>query len=253
MGIVKPPLRVAIVGIDGSGKSSTTLRGIQLLGQLLGNERTILKPGRDAFVVRGGVVTYMTPRLSRFFERLFRRADATRRRSWIGLSRILFVLAQGIVEPALIRRCRPDLVLSTRCMVLDPAVYAGVYFPWLDRRLSLAHRLRAARLASRLPCRDVYILLRTPPREAMGRIHRRISRDHGREPLPREYWLHLHEEEATLARLGRRFDEALGEARKLAAIEVIEIDTSASGEEAVAQRIANEVLARLAIRERRND
>ncbi len=244
---MKPPLRVAIVGIDGSGKSSTTLRAIQLLGK----ERTILKPGRDAFLVRDGVVTYRTPLLSRFFERLFRLADATRRRSWIGLSRILFVLCQSVVEPALIRRHRPDLILGTRCMVLDPAIYSGVYFPWLDGRLSLTRRLRAVRLVCRLPLPDVYILLRTPPSEAMERIHRRIARDHGEEPLPREHWLHLHEEESTLGRLGRRFDEALVEARKLAPIDVVEIDTSTAGEEAVAQRIAHEIQACLALRERR--
>jgi thymidylate kinase len=233
------PLRVSVVGIDGAGKSSTTLRAIDALASTL----TVAKPGRQPFVVGRGRRTECAPRVSRFFETLFRRADETRRRAAIGLSRLLFIRWQGSLEPYMERAFRPDVVLGTRCMILDPAIYSGVYAGRLARA-SLEAKLGAFRRLSRLPFRDLYVLLRTPADAAMRRIHGRIAKERGFDPGPRERWLHLHEDEAILRDLGRRFDEALTAAARLARIAVIEIDTTRTDEAGVASRIADGVRAR---------
>jgi thymidylate kinase len=233
----KKPLRVSVIGIDGSGKSSTTLRAILQLG----SDFSICKPGRDPFALQGGQITYCLPRISRFFESFFKYVDATKKRSWIGLSRILFVFYQGWLEPYMIRKYHPDLVINTRCMIIDPAIYSHLYYPWLANRLSLKQRLQIARSLSRLPFRDLYIFLNTPARIAMERIYKRIAREPGYESQSREYWLHLHEQETILNHLSERFRETLMVAQKMAPFKVIEIDTSQHPEEEVAQWINQQV------------
>jgi len=239
------PLRVSVVGIDGSGKSSTTLRAIQQLSA----EGRICKPGRDAFVQQGADREYCFPRISNVVERVFCRVDASRRRGLIGLSRIAFIAYQRWLEPHMIRRFQPALVLNTRCMIIDPAIYSDIYWPTLSR-FSLKRKIVAFHRFSGLPFRDLYVFLRTPAAVALDRIHRRVAQTPGLAQQPREYWLHLHESEAILARLGACFEEALEVAHGLAAFDIVEVETTRYDELAVAQRIADEIRNRLTAEDR---
>jgi thymidylate kinase len=233
-------LRAAVIGIDGAGKSSTAMRAIELLRGDFG----VAKPGRDPFFVRGAERVDCLPRVSGLVERAFKRADASRRRLAIGATRLVFIRWQAWLEPHMIRRFEPDVVLGTRCMVVDPAIYSEIYLP-TAAQWSLAARLRAFRRWSGLPLRHLYVFLRTPARVAMERIHGRIARLPGYVDASREHWLHLHEEEATLARLEARFEAALNAARALGDFEVVAIDTQDDDEPGVARRIAEEVAARV--------
>ena len=80
---------------------------------------------------------------------------------------------------------------------------------------------------------------------ALERIHQRIAKLPGFERQPREYWLHLHENETILRRLGDRFAEALGVARKMATFDLVRIETALHDEFSVARRIAEEIRIRL--------
>lgn len=240
----RPPLRVAVIGIDGAGKSSTTLRAIELLA----GEGVICKPGRDAFAQQGARREYCVPAISNFFERLFKRVDGTRRRALIGASRLAFIGYQRWLEPHMIRRYQPKLILSTRCMIIDPAIYGDIYSTALTR-FSLERKMLALRRFSGLPFRDLYLFLETPARVALDRIHCRIANTPGFEHQPREYWLHLHESEPVLRRLGDRFAEALEVARTLAPFDLVRIETALHQEGEVAGRIASEIRSRLAAAE----
>jgi thymidylate kinase len=235
-----PPLRVSVIGIDGSGKSSTTLKAIELLSA----GGVICKPGRDAFAQRDTGRQYCLPGISNFFERLFRRVDTTRRRWLIGASRIAFIAYQRWLEPYMVRRYQPALILSTRCMIIDPAIYGDIYWPALSR-VSLRQKIDAFRRLSGLPFRDLYIFLRTPAAVALERIHRRIDQTPGLDQQPREYWLHLYESEAILTKLGDRFAAALAIARSISAFDIVEVETTFRDEAAVAYTIADEIRSRL--------
>jgi len=239
------PLRVSLVGIDGSGKSSTTLKAIDLLS----GSGVICKPGRDAFAQRLSDRQYCVPGISNFFERLFRRVDASRRRWLIGATRIAFIAYQRWLEPYMVRRYQPALILSTRCMIIGPAIYGDIYWPTL-RRVSLRQKIASFRRFSGLPFRDLHVFLRTPAAVALERIHRRIVQTPGSEQQPREYWLHLHESEEILTKLGDRFAEALAIARTISAFDVVEVETAFRDEVAVAHAIANEIRGRLPAGER---
>jgi len=228
------PLRISIIGIDGSGKSSTTLRAIHSLS----HQFLICKTGRTPFLILKDNISYCLPKTGKFFEDLFKRADATKKRQWIGMTRILFVLFQGWLEPYMIKRYHPVAVVTTRCMIIDSAIYSDFYYPWISRKLSVEGKLRLIRQYSRLPFRDLYFFLVTPIEVALERIYRRISDDHPEISYGRDYWLHLHEHEESLQTLDRKFRETLHVAQRMAPIKIVEIDTGKRNEEEVAQLIS---------------
>ena len=228
------PLRISIIGIDGSGKSSTTLRAIYSLS----HQFPICKTGRTPFFIRNENISYCLPKTGKFFEDLFKRVDATKKRQWIGMTRILFVLFQSWLEPYMINRYHPVAVVTTRCMIIDSAIYSDFYYPWVSQKLSVEGKLRLVRRYSRLPFRDLYFFLATPIQMAMERIYKRISNDHPEISYGRDYWLHLHEHEESLKTLDRKFREALQVAQSMAPVKILEIDTAMRSEEEVAELIS---------------
>jgi len=231
------PIRISVVGIDGSGKSSTAMRSIFSLSEHF----PICKPGRMAFSIYQGNPKMFLPEISIFFESLFKKVDQTKKRNLIGLSRIIFVLYQNWLEPFMIRRFSPKIVLSTRCMIIDSAIYAGFYYLTVQR-VSLDRRLKLISRWIKLPFRDLYFLLQTPINEAIERIHRRIAQEHGEHGdylLNREYWLHIHENEPILNVLAQNFRQGLADAQRLKSFQVIEIDTSKYNELQVSNLISD--------------
>ncbi len=138
----------------------------------------------------------------------------------------------------MIRTFRPDVVMTTRCMVIDSAIYSDFYYPFLTRKATIEGKLKLARKVSRLPLRDLYFLLDTPIPIALARIYKRISADHPEIVYGRDYWLHLHENETSLRVLDRKFRETLHAARQAADFRTVVIDTLRRDEERVAELIS---------------
>jgi len=215
------PVRISVIGIDGSGKSSTTMRSIFALSKHF----SICKPGRMAFSIYQGNPNMFLPEISIFFESLFKKVDRTKKRYLIGLSRVIFVLYQNWLEPLMIRKFSPRIVLSTRCMIIDSAIYGGFYYPAFQR-IPLDRRFKFISWCTKLPFRDLYFFLETPINKAIERIHRRIAQEHGDYLLTREYWLHIHENQQILTVLAQDFRQALADAQRLKCFHVFEVDTS---------------------------
>ncbi len=228
------PIRISIIGIDGSGKSTTTLRAIYSLS----HQFSICKTGRTPFSIWKENISYCLPKTGKFFEDLFKKVDATKKRQWIGMTRMLFVLFQGWLEPYMIKRYHPAALMTTRCMVIDSAIYSDFYYPWVSRKISVEGKLKLVRQYSRLPFRDLYFFLDTPIKTAMERIYKRISDDHPEISYGRDYWLHLHEHEASLQLLGGKFRNALNVAQEMASFRIVEIDTTKHNEEEVSHLIS---------------
>ena len=228
------PFRISIIGIDGSGKSTTTWRAVYSLS----HQFPICKTGRNPFYIRQGRIAHCFPKVAGFFEDLFKKIDSTKKRQWIGLTRLLFVLFQGLLEPYMIRKYRPDLVMTTRCMVIDSAVYSDFYYQWISQKMTIEGKLRIAQKYSRLPFRDLYFFLNTPIQAAMERIYRRISDDHPEIAYGRNYWLHLHEHEESLQLLDQTFRETLRVAQRKALFKIVEIDTAIRPEKEVSRLIS---------------
>ena len=95
-------LRLAVVGIYGSGKSTITLRAIQHVGRTL----FVVKPGGPNLIAGNGRIRNYLPAAGEFFERLFSRVDRTRNRMLIGQTRILFIAYVAAMESWMVRRFR---------------------------------------------------------------------------------------------------------------------------------------------------
>lgn len=227
-------IRISIMGIDGSGKSTATLRAIHSLSPHF----HISKTGRNPFYIKKGDVYYCLPQTAKFFETLFKKVDATKKPQWIGLTRLLFVFFQGWLEPYMIRKYQPDLIMTTRCMVIDSAVYSDFYYPFISEKMTIEAKLKFSQQYSRLPFRDLYFFLDTPIQTAMARIYKRISEDHPEVSYGRDYWLHLHEHEGSLQLLDQKFRDTLNVAQKMASFGIVEIDTAKYNEEKVSELIS---------------
>lgn len=227
------PIRISIIGIDGSGKSTTTLRAIHSLS----HQFPICKTGRTPFYIWKENISTCLPKTANFFENLFKRVDATKKRGWIGLSRLLFVFFQGWLEPYMIRKYYPNLVMTTRCMIIDSSIYSDFYYPMISQKMTIEGKLKLAQQYTRLPFRDLYFFLNTPIQMAMERIYKRLSDEHPEITYGRDYWLHLHEHEEGLRSLDQKFRETLRVAQTKALFKIIEIDTAKRDEEEVARLI----------------
>lgn len=228
------PFRISIIGIDGSGKSTTTLRTIHSLSR----QFSICKTGRNPFSLRKGDVSYCLSRIGILFEDLFKKIDATKKRQWIGLTRLFFVFFQGLLEAYMAKRYHPDLIMTTRCMIIDSAIYSDFYYPVISQKMSVEAKLKLCQLYARLPFRDLYFFLDTPIQTAMARIYKRIAGDHPEITYGRDYWLHLHEHEGSLQLLDQKFRDTLDVARKMDSFRIVEIETAKYNEEEVSQLIS---------------
>jgi hypothetical protein len=63
------PQRISVIGIDGSGKSTTTLRAIYSLS----HDIPICGTGRNPFSIWKGDVSHCLPKMAIFFEILLKR------------------------------------------------------------------------------------------------------------------------------------------------------------------------------------
>ncbi len=138
----------------------------------------------------------------------------------------------------MIRKYLPEVVMTTRCMVIDSAIYSDFYYPSLSRKLTIEGKLKLARKLSRLPFRDLYFLLDTPIPTALTRIYKRISDEHPEISYGRDYWLHLHENETSLQLLDQNFRQALHVASRASLLRTVVIDTVKRDEEKVADLIS---------------
>jgi thymidylate kinase len=230
--------RAAIIGIDGSGKTSTAVKLVQRLrGQL-----SICKPGRPPLVAaKGQPDTFMADEAAAM-EANLRRADATGKRLSVVFSRRRYLNFVTRVERLMADRFGPDLMLLARCALVDPAVYAEFYLPRLSRLLSLERRLRLAAWSARVAPRQVYFHLDTPPDVAMARIDARLAQLNAADTSGREHWRHMHEQEETLAGLAKTMRHALEIVSRATGAQVMTINNAELRQDGVVELMAEHLL-----------
>lgn len=218
------PLRAVITGIDGAGKSTTA----SLIIENMGIGYRIVKPGpsRPVYTIIGGEKQYHYQIIVGLIDRLHILADRTKRPELIGVVNALNVCLNGrIIEPSLVKKYQPDLVLGARDFYADPAVYAEVYQPTLAKK-SISERVDFLRAVTGAPFRHLIFFLTVPAEEAIIRIERRIARE---KTIPgsseREKWRHIHEVPETLSRLQHEYYAVLQELQSRSPVQIYEINT----------------------------
>lgn len=232
-----PPLKVAITGIDGSGKSTALA---MLVDNLKQDNRIVKATNHPVYSVVNGEKEYHYRRLIGLVDMLHGLADQSHNPNFVCTVNALHVILQGrVIEPTLIQRIQPTIVLGARDLLVDPAVYSVCYSPRLahkdmPERMDFIERLTGA------PYRDLIFFLTVPPEEAVARIERRIKvEEESSDKVERPKWRHMHENPSQLDLLQHEYFKALNEIQKRSAIEVVQIDTSTMIQSEVASLIAS--------------
>jgi len=239
---------MAITGPDGSGKSTTA----RMVALRLGEDFRVVQPGpsRPVYAVLNRRIEYPFQRLIHLIHRLHALADRTRLRFVVGAVNTLNVLVCArVIEPSMVQRFAPDLVLSGRDFRVDPCVYSSVYLPAFAE-LSLRTRLEWLGRLTGVAFNDVVFFLTVPPGEAIRRIDARIVAERSDPRSIAETrswrWRHIHEDPQTLAFLQREFFRAFDVLQGQWPVHVYEIDTSDLPQAEVVEFIVTTVRAYMA-------
>lgn len=249
---VESPLRAVITGIDGAGKSTTA----GIVAEKMGREYRLVKPGpsRPVYTIVDGEKQYHYQRIVGLIDRLHGFADKTKKPEFIGAVNAINVILNGrVIEPSLVRRFQPELVLGARDFYIDPAVYSVVYQPRLASK-NMSERFDFLKTVTGAPFRDVVFFLTVPPEEAVERIERRIAKERASPGASeREKWRHLHENPETLTRLQTEYYDALGTLQNKSPVKIYEINTSGMPQVKVADFIATTIRKHIKNGRLRND
>lgn len=235
------PLTVSITGIDGSGKSTVS----QGVSHELGRDFRLAKVSRPTYSVVEGEKQFHFQEMIRKIDQLHAIADRAKNKPLSVTANAVNVILQGrVIEPTVIDRVRPDLVLGTRDLLIDPSVYAIFYSPILgkrdmDTRISFFQKLTGAEV------RDVIFFLTVPPDEAVSRINKRIADESRGATTDRSKWRHMHEHADYLDQLQNEYYDALDVVELRGTPNIYEIDTSylpqAEVEDFITQTLRNEL------------
>lgn len=241
----RTPLRVSITGIDGAGKD--TVAGLALL-ECAERYPCVVKLGRPAYRIEGGVKRQIYGRTTAAFDRLHALADERRDPRLILCVNAMHVMAQArILERREVNaRPTPDVVATTRDWRIDPAVYFSYYAPSKAGAISIEERMRNMQRLTGVQ-RDLIILLRVNPIVAVERIEGRMeqeaalrSYDRCVTASDRDKWRHLHETVEDLAALAEGYTDALASLNGDTTT-VVEIETTGVPKEVVAHSAAEAI------------
>ncbi len=237
-------LKVATAGIDGVGKTTSLNFSSNKLFEK-GVER-ISFLGRKPFSVENGEKKYHLPILS-VLDYLHETADRTGNKKLVLFTNIAHIITQGrVVEPYMERKVLPDITLSPRDVLVDSAVYAGIYWPELSEK-GIPTCISKAKSLSSMEPRKLLFYLTAPTDIAMQRIEKRLDeKSFDRKTHNRPKWAHIHEKDPNLLEsLSKRYLPVLNYYRETFGTEVHEVDTFKLNEEEVGNYIADTILERM--------
>lgn len=240
----RPALKVAVTGIDGSGKSTTIQSIVDDLGT---DNRIIHTASRPTYSLVEGKKQLHFRHLIGLIDKMHGFADNSQNPDLVCAVNAAHVMLQGrVIEPSLIERIKPTLVLGARDLLIDPSVYAVFYSPRLAAK-SMAERIDLLSNLTGTSVRDVIFFLTVPPEEAVVRIDSRMEKEKiGASLTGREKWRHMHENAADLEKLQREYYVALDEIHRRSHVEIVEIDTSQMTQSEVGDLIKSKIRERSA-------
>lgn len=221
----RPALKVAITGIDGSGKSTTIA---DIVGDLALDNTIVHSASRPVFSVVEGEKRLHFTHLLGLIDKLHGYADGSRNPNLVCAVNAAHVILQGrVIEPSLIKQIQPTLVLGARDLLIDPSVYAVFYSPRLAAK-SMPQRIDTLANLTGASVRDIVFFLTVPPEEAVRRIEARMELEQKKNASTtgRIKWKHMHENEVDLERLQREYYSALDEIHRRTHVDIVEINTS---------------------------
>lgn len=195
------PVRIAISGIDGTGKTEALSR---VATRLHGRGLSVLRPRRPACVMpKGEAPRDLLKRPYGVFEQLHRLADESESRALVGGVCTTYNMLAGVVEDLATRRFHPDVVMLDRAAQLDGPVYGDYYLPG-SKRLPKGAKRRLVQAVSRTDDPDLIVYFDIDVDIALSRIQARIE-----EQDRANRWQHMHENREDLRQLQEGFERII--------------------------------------------
>ncbi len=188
--------RVALAGIDGSGKSTAA----SFLVDRLAGDYKVLKSGRPIYTQEGDDRTYHFERANGMIDRMHSHFDRSGSRPGIVLVNGAGFVLRLNAERRMMNRFSPDIVIADRDATLCTSTYITYYAP-ASRHLSAQARVQvfSALGANRHPDRLFYLDI--DPAVAAARINGRVDEGYLYADRHRDKFRHMHETEEDLAGL----------------------------------------------------
>lgn len=231
--------RVALTGIDGSGKSTTA----KALADRLAQDYSILKVGRPCYMQESEEKTYYFERYNSLVDAAHSHFDSGDSRLGVLVVNAGNVMFRATMERRLVTQFSPDLVLSDRDMTLCPSTYLTYYVRGAG--LIPAHiRVGFFSLIDRNGHPDKIYYLDTDPEIANARITERMEIEKRGEEVIRRKWRHMHETAADLAKLRRHYLEAVA-ALQVNGVDITVVKTTGRPQDQIIDQIEAELRPRL--------
>ena len=193
MGADDVTIEVAIIGIDGSGKSSNISQTAAYLGE---SYSVVVLGWKSIAYIEGGHICYLssqrTEKCPEYLERLSFLSTRIRK-TWYRLH-----------KASLVKGLDPSFCIEDRDLLFDPSILATSYLPVI-RKASVSARVRFMRGMTGGRLSDVYVYLDISPQTAYERVCLRHKQE-GKKLSSHENLKHLSqlraEYESGLAFLG---------------------------------------------------
>ncbi len=196
------PVRIAVVGIDGTGKTSA----VNHLARILSKKRRVqvitMAPREETMRTKTG------KRITGFLEKMNKKSDKTKDKLYVGISQV--IMNKLLPWVRLAKERNSDIVIYERHPRIDYKVYGDYY---LTRGIS-----RIEEHLSGIPKPDIVVYLDADSEIAIKRILARQKKENR--------FLHPHEENVELLKMAKdRFNKVLGEL-EVSGIKIIRIDAN---------------------------
>ena len=201
----KRPVRIAVVGIDGTGKSSAVEHLKKILGEKYRVEHITTVPRKET------AKTDLGKKVFGFLERIRKKADKSKDKAYISIAQLMYNRIFPFVRIA--KESKADVIIYERHPLIDYAVYGKEY---LGRPLTLIEKAFSGTTKP-----DIILYLDVDPKKAFSRIVKR------QKVNERKKHLHPHEDSVEKLSVAKsRFDKVISRFERDPKVSVIRINAN---------------------------
>jgi thymidylate kinase len=199
------PLEVTLIGIDGSGKSTT----ISDLADSLSQEYIVAHSGRPAYICQPNQKRkYLYEKSIKFIDGFHGFMDELNSKTGIAIANGINVIAWKNRHEGIIKDFNPEVIFAGRHRTIDSAVYSSYYLPFMNLIKDIP-RFEFIEKITKTGQPDLLIYLQISPETAVARIDKRIEKEKAISKVKRKKWKHMHENVKDLGMLKEKFEVIL--------------------------------------------